>query len=118
MMGARPLMPAFGARPRHGLLAKQLVQRGQPVRMDPREQVLACRRHPGEHRLHQVPRRRACAILRLRSRRSAVLFVIGGSLAPVWGPFVLVDAISRRPGSRRYSVLKFNRDRDIPVALA
>src|SRR5213592_3295906 len=89
MMGARPVMPAFGARQRHGLFAKQLVQRGQPVRMDPREQVLACRRHPGEHRLHQVRRRRACAILRLRSLCSRCSLRHWRLLGPGWGTVCL-----------------------------
>jgi len=65
MMGALRVMPTFGARQGHGLLAKQLVQRRQPVRMDPREQVLARGRHLGEHRLHQVREHRARPILRL-----------------------------------------------------
>src|SRR5437773_1252849 len=44
----------------------------------------------------------------------SVLFVIGGSLAPALGTLSWSTRFSRRPGSRRYSVLKFNRDRDIP----
>jgi len=113
MMGARRVMPALGARQRHGLVAKQLVQRGQPLRMDPREQVLARARHPGEHRLHQVHRRRARAILRLRSLRSRCLFVIGGSLAPAWGPFVLVDAILTPTREPSLLSSQIQQDRDI-----
>src|SRR5882724_10742236 len=48
----------------------------------------------------------------------AVLFVIGGSLAPGVGDRLSWSTrFSRRPGSRRYSVLKFNTGRDIPSAL-
>src|SRR5437773_10615305 len=44
----------------------------------------------------------------------AVLFVMGGSLAPGVGDRLSWSTrFSRRPGSRRYSVLKFNRGRDI-----
>src|SRR2546427_6174981 len=39
---------------------------------------------------------------------------MGGSLAPALGTLSWSTRFSRRPGSRRYSVLKFNRDRDIP----
>src|SRR5437899_365879 len=114
MMGALRLMPTLGARQRHRLLAKQFVQRGQPVRMDPREQVLARGRHPGEHRLHQMRQRRARTILRLPSLPSLCSLrhwrLLGPSVGDrlSWSP-----RLSRRPGSRRYSVLKFNRDRDI-----
>src|SRR3989442_9807979 len=90
MMGARPLMPAFGTSQRHGLLAKQLIQRGQPVRMDPREQVLARGRHPGEHRLPQVCSGAGPAPFFACVRCAlAVLFVIGGSLAPALGTVCL-----------------------------
>src|SRR3989454_3259375 len=115
MMGALGLMPAFGARQRHGLLAKQLVQRRQPVRMDPREQVLARGRHPGEHRLHQVRQRRPRAILRLPSLPSLCSLRHWRLLGPGRGDRLSWSTrFSRRPGSRRYSVLKFNRHRDIP----
>jgi len=46
----------------------------------------------------------------------SVLFVIGGSLVPASGDRLSWPTrFSRRPGSRRYSVLKFNRGRDIPT---
>jgi hypothetical protein len=114
MMGALELMPAFGARHRHRLLAKQFVQRGQPVRMDPCEQVLARGRHPGEHRLHQVRHRWTQPILRLRSLRFRGSLRHWRLLGPGCGDRLSWSTrFSRRPGSRRYSVLKFNRDRDI-----
>src|SRR4029450_530025 len=46
----------------------------------------------------------------------AVLFVLGGSLVPASGDRLSWPTrFSRRPGSRRYSVLKFNTGRDIPL---
>src|SRR5437879_2562431 len=118
MMGALRLMPTLGARQRHRLLAKQFVQRGQPVRMDPREQVLARGRHPGEHRLHQMRQRRARPILRLPSLPSLCSLRHWRLLGPGRGDRLSWSTrFSRRPGSRRYSVLKFNRDRDISPGL-
>src|SRR6266581_1330578 len=118
MMGALRLMPAFGARQRHSLLTKQLVQRGQPLRMDPREQVLARGRHPGEHRLHQVRQPRARLILRLPSLPSRCSLRHWRLLGPGGGDRLSWSTrFSRRPGSRRYSVLKFNTDRDISGAI-
>src|SRR6266567_1698824 len=114
MMGALHLMPALGARQRHGLLAKQFVQRGQPLRMDPREQVLTRGRHPGEHRLHQGRQPQARLILRLPSLPSLCSRRHWRLLGPGCGDRLSWSTrFSRRPGSRRYSVLKFNRDRDI-----
>src|SRR2546428_12565979 len=87
------------------------------MRMDPREQVPARRRHPGEQRLHQVRQRRARAILRLRSLRSLCSPRHWRLLGPGIGDRLSWSTrFSRRPGSRRYSVLKFNRDRDISRA--
>src|SRR5881409_148251 len=84
--------------------------------MDPREQVLARGRHPGEHRLHQVRRRRARPILRLRSLCSLCSLRHWRLLGPGVGDRLSWSTrFSRRPGSRRYSVLKFNRGRDIPL---
>src|SRR2546428_304216 len=108
-------LPPLGPGQRHGLLAKQLVERGQPLGMNPREQVLARARHPGQHRLHQMSQLRAGPILPLRSLGSLCSLRHGGSLAPALGTLSWSTRFSRRPGSRRYSVLKFNRDRDIPV---
>src|SRR5438876_10164902 len=114
MMGALRLMPALWARQRHRLLAKQFVQGGQPGRMDPREQVRARGRHPGEHRLHQMRQRRARPILRLPSLPSLCSLRHWRLLGPGRGDRLSWSTrFSRRPGRRRYSVLKFNRDRDI-----
>src|SRR6266852_7060112 len=83
--------------------------------MDPGEQVLARGRHPGEHRLHQVRQRPAHPILRLRSRRFRGSLRHGRLLGPGRGDRLSWSTrFSRRPGSRRYSVLKFNKDPDIP----
>src|SRR6266567_31168 len=113
MMGALRLMPALWTRQRHGLLAKQFVQRGQPLRMDPREQVLACGRHPGEHRLHQGRQPPARLILRLPSLPSLCSLRHWRLLGPGCGDRLSWSTrFSRRPGSRRYSVLKFNRERE------
>ena len=53
MMGALRLMSALGPGQGDGLGAKQLVQRREPVRMDPGEQVVARGRHPSQHRADQ-----------------------------------------------------------------
>src|SRR5437867_6227314 len=60
---------------------------------------------------------RAGPILPLRSLGSLCSLRHGGSLAPALGTLSWSTRFSRRPGSRRYSVLKFNRDRDIPYLL-
>src|SRR2546430_8737266 len=83
--------------------------------MDPREQVLARGRHPGEHRLHQERQPRARPILRLPSLPSLWSLRHWRLLGPGCGDRLSWSTrFSRRPGSRRYSVLKFNKDRDIP----
>ena len=93
MMGALRVMPALGPGQRHGLLAKQLVQRGQPLRMDPREQVLARGRHPAS-----IGSTRAPAPGPPHSPLAfAALSLFSSSLAAPWPPalgtVVLADAI-------------------------
>jgi len=93
MMGARRVMPALGARQRHGLVAKQLVQRGQPCAWTHASKcwrVLVIPASIGSTRCTGAGPALFSACVRCAL---AVLFVIGGSLAPAWGPFVLVDAI-------------------------
>src|SRR5882724_10199549 len=71
--------------------------------------------HPGEHRFHQVDQLPADPILRLRSLGALCALRHRRLLGPrCWGTLSWPTRFSRRPGSRRYSVLKFNRDRDIP----
>jgi cytochrome P460 len=67
MMGALRLMPALGPGQGDGLGAKQLVQRRQPVRMDPGEQVVARGRHPRQHRADEGAQFHAHPLLLLRS---------------------------------------------------
>src|SRR2546426_11910969 len=75
-------------------------------------------RHPGEHRFHQVDQLPAGPILRLRSLGALCSLRHRRLLGPrCWGTLSWPTRFSRRPGSRRYSVLKFNRDRDIPTWL-
>src|SRR5712691_9861002 len=116
MMGAMRLMPALGPGQRDGLGAKQLVQRRQPVRMDPGEQIVARGRHPRQHRADELGQFHARPLLLLRSLVSRCSLDHGGSFGPRHaGPLSWPTRFSRRPGSRRYLVLKFNRARDIPV---
>src|SRR5712691_2024238 len=118
MMGALRLMPALGPGQGDGLGAKQLVQRRQPVRMDPGEQVVARGRHPRQHRADEIAQFHARPLLLLRSLVSRCSLDHGGSFGPRHaGPLSWPTRFSRRPGSRRYLVLKFNRARDIPVVV-
>jgi hypothetical protein len=93
LMGPRRLMAPLRPGQGDGLLPEQFVQRGQPLRMHPREQVLARGRHPGQHRLHQLSRLPASPILRLRSPGSLCSLRHGRLLGPGVGDLVLVDAI-------------------------
>src|SRR5205807_7903752 len=88
------LMPTFGPGQGDGLGAKQLVQRRQPVRMDPREQVVARGRHPRRHRADEGAQFRARPFLLLRSLVSLCSLDHGGSFGPRHdGTVVLADAI-------------------------
>jgi hypothetical protein len=100
--------------PRPGLIAEQLVERGEPMRMYPRRQVFPRRRHPGQHRLHQEGQLGAGPIPPLRSLPSLWSPLHWRLLGPGVGDRCLGrPRFSGRPGSRRYSVRKFNRRRDI-----
>jgi hypothetical protein len=95
-----PLRP--GQRP--GLVAKQLVERGEPVRMHPRQQVLPGSRHPGQHRFHQEGQLGAGLIPTLRSLPSLWSLLHWRLLGPGVGDRCLGrPRFSGRPGSRRYS---------------
>src|SRR3989475_4194862 len=94
MMGALRVMPALGPGQGHGLVAKQFIQRGQPMRMDPREQVLARR---SSSRRASAPPGAPAPGPRHSPLAFAALSLFSSSLAAPWprhwGPFVLVDAI-------------------------
>jgi len=73
------------------------------------------RDHMRQHRLYQVRQRPAHPILCLRSRRFRGSLRHGRLLGPGRGDRLSWSTrFSRRPGSRRYFVRKFNSGRDIP----
>ncbi len=106
-MGPLGLMPALGPGQGDGRLAKHLVQRRQPVRMDPGQQVVACGRHPGEHRPTIVPRYQR----RMREVNEAVIatYLAGGNTRRIRGalqPPLKAAPLSKSAVSRVIATLK------------
>ena len=74
-----------------------VVQRGQPVRMHPPQQVLPRGRHPGQHRLHQAGQLRTGRILRLAFAAVSLCSLLHWRLLGPrrWGPLSWPTSILR-----------------------
>ena len=108
-------MLALRTRHRLGLLPEHHVQRGHPAGVHPPQQALPRGRHPADQRRDEPLERRARGTFPLRSLPIPCSLRNGGSFGPSPADRVFWRTrFSGPPGSRRYSVLKFNRDRDIP----